>query len=125
MGGSMWLSSQYSISCESDFKVKTWLFGTSLTYGDYYNLAVVMVLVYPVGVPLLVGTMLYSMRDKLFEPFDANKIVVRDSDGDIVRTPHHRTSKYLGSLYVAYSSKYYWWEIVELFQGHVDRRDLV
>eukprot|EP00937_MAST-01D_sp_MAST-1D-sp2_P000945 g945.t1 len=114
--GSKWLVAQYSISCASDAPMKTWLFGTSLQYGDYYRLAWFMIIVFPVGVPLFVAVMLYKMRDKLFEPLDSEAVIVRDSDGEIVRTPHHNTSRYMGSLYVAYSSRFYYWEVIELLR---------
>eukprot|EP00937_MAST-01D_sp_MAST-1D-sp2_P006764 g6764.t1 len=112
--GSKWLVAQYDIACTAGAPVKTWLFGDARTYGFYKGLAIVMILVYPVGVPLFVSVLMYRMRDQLFEPLDAQSVILRDHDNNIVRTPHHRTSKYLGSLYVAYSAKYYWWEVVEL-----------
>ena len=101
-------------ACAPDFPLKTWLFGDALTDGDYRSLAIVMIAIYPVGVPLMLFSVLYTKRKVLFEKLDPNAPVIRDSDGDIVRTPHHETSKFLGSLYVVYSCKFYWWEVVEL-----------
>ena len=112
--GSMWLKAQYSIACEYDFPMSSFLFGDQFTYGYYYGLAIVLVGVFPVGVPLSLFLFLRSKREQLFEPLDPDAPIIRDSDGDIVRTPNHVTSKYLGTLYVAYSSKFYWWECLEL-----------
>eukprot|EP00936_MAST-01D_sp_MAST-1D-sp1_P002079 g2079.t1 len=114
--GSRWMKAQYSVSCSPDFPLSTWLFGDTMAYGSYKALAIIMIAIYPIGVPAMLATVLFLKRDKLFEKLDPNAPVIRDSDGDIVRTPHHETSKYLGSLYVAYSSKFYMWEVLELIR---------
>ena len=111
---SSWLKAQYSISCARDFPISSWMFGDTMTMGFYRDFALVMTIIYPICVPLLFFFSLSRNREKLYEPLDPLEPIVRDSDGDIVRRPHAVTKQYLGMLYISYSSKYYWWESVEL-----------
>merc|ERR1711871_510410 len=113
--GSKWLKAQYSISCAPSFPVKSWLFGEQV-YVFYQVIAGIMIFVYPLGVPLGVFVVLRKNKENLFEPLDLSKPIVRDGDGDIVRAPNPQTAKYLGSLYLAYSAGWYWWESLELIR---------
>jgi len=113
---STWLKAQYSIGCNRDFETSSWLFGPTLNMGGYQDLAKIMVIIYPICVPALFFFSLYRNREKLYEPLDPLEPIVRDSDGDIVRRPHAVTKQYLGMLYISYSSRFYWWESVELIR---------
>eukprot|EP00937_MAST-01D_sp_MAST-1D-sp2_P004096 g4096.t1 len=112
--GSEWLRADYSIGCNPDFPVKT--LGGVIQFGNLKSLAWVFVFLYVVGIPLSLGVQLYRIRHRLFLPQDPNKPVIRDGDGDIVLEPDPETAKTYGALYVAYSQRFYLWEVFELIR---------
>ena len=69
----------------------------SLTYATLVRHAKILIFIWPVGVPLLFGFLLFICR---------NSIVQGKEDDELARA--------ISFIYVEYKPEYYWWDLVEL-----------
>jgi predicted outer membrane repeat protein len=88
-----YLRADYSIRCDSS------------THTAYQIYAGVMILVYPLGIPLLFSYLLYRHRAKLSSAYDASaRTLSRDRDVSLRSTSF---------LWTPYRSGMYYWEVIE------------
>jgi len=103
----LFLLSDMSVSCETNI------------YFEYRNWAIVMILIYPVGITLLLLHMLQLHKVEIVERFHisraANSKLIVPRRGYIKkRSP--KVSDSLEMLYGSYHPQYWYWEIIEVFR---------
>ena len=94
--GSSYLRADYSVDCDSS------------DYTSIYSLAIIMVLVYPIGIPLIYFVMLYKNREKL----DPQKFFTEMSLLEAI-FQRRKEINYLKFLYEAYLPNFWWTEVME------------
>lgn len=96
--GSSTITVDPSVSCQTS------------EYTSFTVYAGFMVLIYPIGVPVLYGMLLYRERNKINPFAKADKL---DKVAEAMRT-QDRSIAYLHFLWQPYRARYYWFEIFEL-----------
>ena len=95
----MYLEADLSLSCSSSW----YLFGVTW--------ACIMIVVYPVGVPLLYFKLLWSRKEEILSRHDATK---KSLDDQIIKVKTEKTSTRLVSfLYDSYKPRHWYFEIIE------------
>jgi hypothetical protein len=87
------LFSDYSVSCLDP------------SYAFFKTFALIMVFVWPVGVPALFATILISLRKELRND-------TKDEDGELVRNNNRRIDRF-AFFFDVYTPNCWWWEIYE------------
>ena len=94
--GSSYLRADYSVDCDSS------------DYTSIYSLAIIMIFVYPIGIPLMYLIMLYKNREKL----DPQKFFTEMSLLEAVMGRREDVN-HLKFLFDAFLPEYYWTEVME------------
>jgi len=94
--GNSYLRADYSVNCDSS------------EYSSIYTVALVMILVYPIGIPIMYFSLLFVEKDKL----DPQKFFTEMS---LLEAVFHRKREVnrLKFLYDAFLPEYYWTEVME------------
>lgn len=99
--GKSYLRADYSIDCDSN----------EYSFGIYW--AILMIFIYPVGIPLLYFCLLYSKRNELnpdidekveAEELEALKLEMREENDSLAS---------ISFLFDAYEPQLWWWEVLE------------
>lgn len=95
-GDNSYMTADYSVSCESDryYFALVW--------------AVLMILVYPIGVPVLFACLLYRSKHDITSRYE----VLGDERKEIARA---RRLEAVRSLFDAYRPEYWYWELIETY----------
>ena len=94
--GSSYLRADYSVDCDSS------------EYSSIFGLALVMILVYPIGIPSMYLVMLWRNREKL----DPQKFFTEMSLGESV-VKREKEVNHLKFLFDAFLPHYWWTEVME------------
>eukprot|EP00937_MAST-01D_sp_MAST-1D-sp2_P003491 g3491.t1 len=108
--GSQFLYADYTIQCDDPDPYPIFLGTSSIRYQDARVLAILLIFVYPIGVPLLFFGLLWRSRDDLYDQGGKKDVYGRPIE------PDEQTAFKLGPLYEAYLPQYWYWEVIELFR---------
>ena len=101
--GNLYLKVDYSIRCSGNGF-------TNKEFDDAYNFALFMLIMIPIGAPMFFFLQLFIKRKSLWMRGGET-----DEKGEsLVVSPH--TYRRLGALYMAYSTRCWYWESIELFR---------
>jgi hypothetical protein len=105
--GESYLAADLSISCNSNEPLDVAPGFSHMGYLDYRAWAVVMICVYPIGVPLLFFVVLWMNRHQLYDK--------ADGEGQ-PSTLNARCYDRYGMIYEQYEERFWYWEVVELIR---------
>ena len=95
-GDDTYMTQDLSISC------------TSQRYSDMYLYAVLMIFVYPIGIPLSYLYVLYRARRFIMFPDEPLRSLVEETNrADVLKA--------ITKLFIYYKPEFWYWEVVEAF----------